>query len=398
MVELNTFQIASGLKPLSRLAHPREVVRQFTPNWFAATMGTGILALALAAIPVPISGLKALAEGLWVFNIGLFSLFIVLYTARWIFFFDGARRIFGHSVVSMFFGCIPMGLATIINGFLSFGLLRWGYAAVEIAEYLWYLDAVLALICGVTIPFMMFTRQNHSVDQMTAVWLLPVVAAEVAAVSGGLLVPHLADAAHQLSVLIVCYALWACSVPLAMSILVILLLRMAVHKLPHASMAASSWLALGPIGTGALGLLVLGAAAPEVFSANGLGSYAGGVRGMSLIGGVLLWGYGLWWAALAVLITLRYLREGLPFNLGWWGYTFPLGVYAVATLQLSKTLPIPAFAVFGTILVAALAVLWLIVGTRTVCGAWRGDLFVSPCLKDDAKSPDSSSGQIRVLG
>jgi tellurite resistance protein TehA-like permease len=34
---------------------------------------------------------------------------------------------------------------------------------------------------------MMFTRQEHSIDQMTAVWLLPVVAAEVAAASGGLL-------------------------------------------------------------------------------------------------------------------------------------------------------------------------------------------------------------------
>ncbi|WP_417275704.1 hypothetical protein [Celeribacter halophilus] len=25
---------------------PREVIRQFTPNWFAATMGTGILSIA----------------------------------------------------------------------------------------------------------------------------------------------------------------------------------------------------------------------------------------------------------------------------------------------------------------------------------------------------------------
>jgi len=378
----NVIQIPSGFRPFSQLSHPREVVRQFTPNWFAATMGTGILALALALLPIRIPGLMTVAEGLWLFNIGLFSLFFALYAARWIFFFDGARRIFGHSVVSMFFGCIPMGLATIINGFLIFGPQHWGYAAVEIAEILWYLDAVLALICGVTIPFMMFTRQSHSIDQMTAVWLLPVVAAEVAAVSGGLLAPHLPDSAHQLGVLIACYALWACSVPLAMSILAILLLRMAIHKLPAASMAASSWLALGPIGTGALGLLVLGAASPEIFIANGLESYASGMRGGSLIGGILLWGYGLWWAALAILITLRYLREGLPFNLGWWGYTFPLGVYAIATLRLSTLLPIPAFANMGMLLVVALVILWLIVGSRTISGAWKGNLFVSPCLKD----------------
>ena len=372
-----------ALKPLSHLDGPREVVRQFTPNWFAATMGTGILALALAQFPARVPGLRSLGEGLWLFDIGLFVLFSVLYAARWVFFFDGARRIFGHSVVSMFFGCIPMGLATLVNGFLAFGVARWGHAAVDIAHALWWLDAGLAGLCGVAVPFLMFTRQSHGLEKMTAVWLLPVVACEVAAVSGGLLVPHLAGAGEQLTVLIASYALWACSVPLAMSILVVLVLRMAIHKLPPAGMAATSWLALGPIGTGALGLLVLGGAAPAVFAANGLAGYGAAARGVGLIGGVLLWGYGLWWMATAVLVTLRYLRDGLPFNLGWWGYTFPLGVYAVATLKLSTILPIPAFAAFGGVQVVALAVLWLIVGVRTARGAWSGDLFYSPCLVED---------------
>lgn len=383
--DIHVRDVAFGLRPLASLQSPREIVRQFTPNWFAATMGTGILALALNQLPVPIPGVKIVAEALWVFNIGLFALFTVLYAARWIFFFDGARRIFGHSVVSMFFGCIPMGLATIINGLMAFGLVRWGEGVVPVAEALWWIDVALAVACGIGIPFMMFTRQEHAIDQMTAVWLLPVVAAEVAAVTGGLIAPHLADPNAALSVLVVSYGLWALSVPLAMSILVILVLRMAIHKLPHAGMAASSWLSLGPIGTGALGMLVLGQAAPAIFTAAGLGQYGDAARGIGLIGGLLLWAYGLWWAAMAVLITLRYLRQGLPFNLGWWGYTFPLGVFSVATLKLGTLLPIPAFNLFGMALVAALLVLWLIVGARTVRGAWRGDLFVAPCLAEAAK-------------
>ncbi len=84
-------------------------------------MGTGILAIALSQFQAAVPMLHSVAEGLWMFNIALFTLFAGLYAARWIFFFDGAKRIFGHSVVSMFFGCIPMGLATIVNGFLIFG-------------------------------------------------------------------------------------------------------------------------------------------------------------------------------------------------------------------------------------------------------------------------------------
>lgn len=369
-----------GIKPFSHLQHPREVIRQFTPNWFAATMGTGVLALALAQLPVANPVLRAVAEGLWQFNILLFLLFTALYAARWVLFFDEARRIFGHSTVSMFFGTIPMGLATIINGFLVFGLPRWGEGVIALAEALWWLDVALSLACGVLIPYMMFTRQEHSIDQMTAVWLLPVVAAEVAAASGGLLAPHLADAHAQLVMLVTSYVLWAFSLPVAFSILTILLLRMALHKLPHENMAASSWLALGPIGTGALGMLLLGADAPAIFAANGLQGVGEVAAGTGLVAGITLWGFGLWWMLMAVLITLRYLRAGIPFNLGWWGFTFPLGVYSLATLKLASTLQLTFFSIFGCVLVTLLAVMWLIVGKRTLQGAWRGELFVSPCI------------------
>jgi C4-dicarboxylate transporter/malic acid transport protein len=367
-------------RPLSQLSDPREVIRQFTPNWFGATMGTGILSLVLAQLPLPIPGRFQLAEALWLFNILLFAVFSVLYTARWVMFFDEARRVFEHSTVSMSFGTIPMGLATILNGFLVFGLPRLGEVAVSIAEVLWWLDVAMSVTCGVLIPFLMFTRQQHSIDQMTAVWLLPVVAAEVAASSGGVLAPHLADASSQFNVLISSYVLWAFSVPVAFSMLTILLLRMALHKLPHESMASSSWLALGPIGTGALGLLLLGADAPAIFAANGLPGLGEVANGIGLVAGITLWGFGLWWLLIALLITMRYLRTGIPFNIGWWGFTFPIGTYASTTLKLAERLHLTSFFMFGTLLVLSLVMLWCVVLSRTLRGAYRGELFVSPCI------------------
>ncbi|KPC48744.1 C4-dicarboxylate transporter/malic acid transport protein [Pseudomonas amygdali pv. morsprunorum] len=366
--------------PLAALTSPLEAVRQFTPNWFAVTMGTGILSLALAQLPGDIAALRTQGEALWLLNIGLFALFSVMYASRWLLFFDEARQVFGHSTVSMFFGTIPMGLATVISGLLVYGPARWGTAIVPLAEALWWLDVAMALACGVLIPFMMFTRQEHSIEKMTAVWLLPVVAAEVAAACGGLLTPHLAAADSQFTVLITSYVLWAYSVPVALSILVILLLRLALHKLPHESMAASSWLALGPIGTGALGMLVMGNEAPVIFAAHGLASLGTVVAGIGVMVGTLFWGLGLWWLALAVLITARYFKQGIEFNLGWWAFTFPLGVYALATLKLGATLHLSFFDVFGTGLVALLALMWSVVSARTLAGAYRGHLFVSPCI------------------
>ena len=368
------------LQPLAALASPREAIRQFTPNWFAATMGTGILALALGQLPWHVPGLVQLGRALWVFNILLFALCTLMYSARWVLFFNEARQIFGHSTVSMFFGTIPMGLATLINGLVQYGLPWWGSGVIGWAHALWWLDVAMALACGVLIPYMMFTRQHHSIDQMTAVWLLPVVAAEVAAASGGVIAPHLAEASAQFTLLITSYVLWAYSVPIALSILVILLLRLALHKLPHESMAASSWLALGPIGTGALGMLVMGGEAPAVFAAQGMAGIGEVAAGIGVIAGLLFWGLGVWWMLLAVLITARYCKSGIAFNLGWWGFTFPLGVYGVATLKLAAVLDLGFFAVLGTVLIGMLAVMWAVVAGKTAVGAYRGSLFVSPCI------------------
>ncbi|WP_455924415.1 TDT family transporter [Pseudomonas putida] len=373
--------IPLATRPFSALQHPREVIRQFTPNWFAVVMGTGVLALALAQLPAGWPLMHSLAHGLWLLAALLFCLFTGLYGARWVLFFDEARRIFGHSTVSMFIGTIPMALATLINGFVLFALPQVGDGALPWLQGLWWLDVGLSLLCGVGIPFLMFTRQQHSIDQMTAVWLLPVVAAEVAAASGGLLAPHLLDPAAQFGMLITSFVLWAFSVPVAFAILTILMLRMALHKLPHESMAASSWLALGPIGTGALGMLLLGSDAPAIFTAAGVLPGVGTmIDGLGVVSAVILWGMGLWWMLLAVLITVRYLRSGMPFNLGWWAFIFPLGVYTLATLRLGNVLHLAFFTLCGQGLVACLGMLWAVVMTRTLRGAWRGELFVSPCI------------------
>lgn len=68
---------------------------------------------------------------------------------------------------------------------------------------------------------------------MTAIWLLPVVACEVAASSAGMLVAHLSADMHGFHLLLAGYVLWGISVLPAFAILTILMLRMALHQLPE---------------------------------------------------------------------------------------------------------------------------------------------------------------------
>ena len=368
-------------KPFTQLGQRHNIIRQFTPNWFTVSMGTGVVALIVSEFPMLKALTWQLGTGLWYFNILLFVLFSVLYGLRWAFYPHEAKQIFQHPSMSLFLGTIPMALATILNGFLKYGQPIYGDTAVQIAQTLWYANVVLALLVAWAVPFAMYRHQEHALQQMTAVWLLPIVACEVAASSGGLLLGHLAANTHAVAILLGSYVLWGVSVLPAFAILTILMLRLVLHKLPEKELAVSSWLALGPIGTAALALLVLGHQAPMLMASLGLAQLGQLFQQAGILASLILLGFGLWWLGIAVLTTLHHAKQDLPFNLGWWGLTFPLGVYTLAILTLAQQLNLAFLYAVGYAFAAILMLLWSLVATKTAQGFYQGHLFFSPCLK-----------------
>ena len=55
-------------KPFYQLEHHHEVIRQFTPNWFTMTMGTGVVALILPEFSFVHEWFWSVGAGLWQFN------------------------------------------------------------------------------------------------------------------------------------------------------------------------------------------------------------------------------------------------------------------------------------------------------------------------------------------
>lgn len=369
------------LRPFHQLDHVQDIIRQFTPNWFTVIMGTGIVALTLSEFPWFHSFFWHAGAVLWQLNTWLFLLFSLLYGLRWILFSTEAKQIFSHPMMCLFLAAIPMGLATIINGFLKYGQPLYGDITIQIAEYLWYADVIMALLIAWIVPFCMYRNQQHELKNMTAVWLLPIVACEVAASSGGLLLGHLVADQHAVHILLGSYVLWGISVLPAFAILTILMLRLALHQLPSKELAISSWLALGPIGTGALALLLLGHQAPRVLATMDLLAFGEFLQYAGLLASLILLGFALWWLGIAIMTTLHHQQKQLPFNLGWWGLTFPLGVLTLAILNLASQLDLGFIYAVGYAFATVLVLLWLMVVVKTAKGFYQGNLFFSPCLK-----------------
>lgn len=219
---------------------------------------------------------------------------------------------------------------------------------------------------------------------MTAAWLLPIVSTIVAAASGGIVASVIPNPNQQLITLIVSYVLWATGVPLAMCVITIYFLRLTTESLPPKAVIVSGFLPLGPLGQGAFGIMQMGKIAQEVFPKQHelpVVAAAGDILYvMGFLIAIIMWGFGLIWLTFAVATI--YHSKRFPFNMGWWGFTFPLGVYTVATTTLAEELPSAFFRVLGTIFSVIVTLLWIVVSVGTLYRAYTGDIFVAPCLKD----------------
>lgn len=158
--------------------------------------------------------------------------------------------------------------------------------------------------------------------------------------------------------------------------------RLVLHKLPPREVIVSCFLPLGPLGYGGYTILYLGKVARKVFpETDTIDPLAGQFAYvLGLFAALILWGWGLVWFWLAI-ISIHKSRP-FPFNMGWWGFTFPLGAYAVSTLLIGESLPSLFFRVLGTIFGTAVILLWMLVALGTARGAWHGELFNAPCLKN----------------
>lgn len=286
-------------------------------------------------------------------------------------------------VHSLFLGTIPMGFATLVEMWLLACVPVWGGWAVWVSWIAWMIDAVAAALVTVFLCFTHISRSEQTdLREITATQLLPIAATIVAAGTGSEVAETLVRDRPQyaLGTVVTSFVMWGMGTPLAMTVLVMYYQRLAVHKLPPREVLVSCFLPLGPLGFGGYTVIYLGKVSKDLLPiTHMLHPLAGDVLYIQgFLVALVLWGFGLIWLVLA--LAAMWKCRPIPFNMGWWGFTFPLGVFAASTIQIGLEMPSETFKILGTIFSVAVILLWFVVAARTAEGAWNGKLFYAPCL------------------
>lgn len=177
------------------------------------------------------------------------------------------------------------------------------------------------------------TQQKHSLDTMTATWLLPVVTLIVASSSGGILgeAIQVHSQLHALQTLAVSVFMVTVGLTLALMILTVYLMRLILHGLPSSTTILSVFLPLGPTGQSGYAILLIGQNINSLLpfpskSLHFLNSTSAGavVEVACICVSFLLWSLATMWILYALLGVYSGLRRSrVPFRISFWGLVFP---------------------------------------------------------------------------
>jgi len=229
------------------------------------------------------------------------------------------------------------------------------------------------------------SNQRKELAEMTALYFIPIVAIVIAAASGALVARALSNQRYQLWTLIISYVFWGIGTPLSWVLLTLYFYRMTVHKPLEREVIVSLLLPIGPLGLSGFSLIALGKLARHSFPASGViphASQAGDIFYLvGLMVGIILWAFALVWFVVAVIMIAT--AYPFSFNMGWWGFIFPVGVFTLLTISIGEEFDFRFFKVLSCVLTGICVLMWLVIAARTAKRAVSGKMFFAPCLGTD---------------
>ncbi|RDW62212.1 hypothetical protein BP6252_11645 [Coleophoma cylindrospora] len=351
------------------------LVYNFSPVWFPVTMGTGIVPVILHNQFLQFRGLDIIVLILFGLNAFIFLVFTVILLLQYAIWPRKFKEMLYNPVHSLFIGALPMGLSTLINLSVYMIVPKAGKGFIMALWVIWWIDAAMSAASIVLVSFLIMHKHPAELQGVTAAWVLPIVPGIVSAAAGANVAGILQNDTRATTTILACYVLIGLSFPTGFMVAVVYFSRLLFHKLPPRPAIPSTFLPLGLSAQTSLGFIELGKVSKTVFTRTGfLGGQATGDSwyAAGILTGLLLWAFAMVWFSWAISSICL---GRFPFSMGWWAFTFPIGVLATATIALGNEFGSEFFKVFGSMLAFTVTLAWAIIFVKTLKAFVTGEFF-----------------------
>jgi tellurite resistance protein TehA-like permease len=300
------------------------VVKELSPSYFAMVMATGIVSIAAFLLGmISISWLLFAANMIAYVALGLLSIL------RFILFPNTLLSDLGdHQRGCGFFtlvagSCVLGSQFIIIANSYDVGFVLWA-----VGTALW-----IVLIYGI---FMALSVKEHKptlAEGINGGWLLGVVATQSIAVLSTLIAAHWPPP-YRLELNFLALSMWLWGGMLYIWMIALIFYRCTFFEFSPGDLSPPYWINMGAMAISALAGSLLIISAPDAPYLHSLLPFLKGFT-------VFYWATGTWWIPMLVVLGLwRYVFKRFPLRYDplYWGAVFPVGMYAVATLEMARAM------------------------------------------------------------
>lgn len=321
-------------------------LEQLSPGYFALVMATGIVAVGLHAVRL---------EGL---SLTLLCIAAISYVVLWILFI---WRAISHRAALLHDLRDPakaFSFFTVVagTGVLAVSLSQHG--AVAVSTMLIGFATVLWFIFGYVLPWQVFmTRDGEPILTRTnGTWFVWAVASQSLAIGMTRVHPQFTDGNDWIGLLTV--LTWSVGVALYAGIAILVLLRIIQFGITPREFDPSYWVAMGAIAIAVVaGTDIVGMQSSPIVDAT---------RTIIASTLVIFWSFCVW--LIPMLIGAGFWRHighriPLTYTPMLWSMVFPLGMFALASINLGRVDQLPVVETIGHVMLVAAVLVWFVVFT-----------------------------------
>lgn len=339
------------------------------PDWFGAVMGTGAVAAVLTMNPGALPALEPLGVALGTALYLLSAAAFVLLSIRGLFsglFGPGLMERASSAVTGPHYATFPGAINV-----LAVVAVRVFPDAASTAPARWVLLVLGALgtIIGLwlTVVFFVgaFEREDFEAEEISGTWFIP----ETVILLGALLFGRLAETAPmeaQASLAVVALGLLGIGSILFGYTAALFINRLVLHRQVSQRGAPAMWIMLSPLSVAALAIQVV-ATEEDILG----GTWGPAVLQTANFIAAMLWGFSLWWLAVAIVLTAHAGAAALTRTPADWGFVFPLAAFTLSTLTLADAWDSGLMHGFGGVAALFLCAVWLTVLGAAIIGLRR---------------------------
>ena len=295
-------------------------IQHLHPAYFALVMATGIVSIA-----TKLSGMKAIATTLLIFN-------VLAYVGLWIAMSIRALRFLPEFLADLTDHSRGPGFFTWVAGT---GVLGAQFLLVVhipiVAIVLWVVTVALwlLLIYWIFTAISVKKTKPSLAEGINGGWLVAIVATQSVSILSTLVSPLFHG--HQPELIFLALATWLFGGMLYIWIISLIFYRYTFLAFTPPDLTPPYWINMGAMAISTLAGSVLLLAAPEHSLLAHMRPFLAGFT-------LLFWATGTWWIPMLIFLGIwRYLINRFPLRYDplYWGMVFPLGMYTACTYRLA---------------------------------------------------------------